>query len=94
MAFRNTHMCMQIVAQFHVPSPLIKAHEMYFARYARQIDTNAWVVADVSLEAIFPSPMVTCQRKPSGCIIQALQDGFSTVIAPLVPQKTRVWNKM
>ncbi|XP_020553953.1 homeobox-leucine zipper protein PROTODERMAL FACTOR 2-like isoform X2 [Sesamum indicum] len=68
-----------MVAEFHVPSPLVKTREIYFVRCSRQIDIDTWVVADVSLETIFPSPAVTCQRKPSGCVIQVLQDGLSTV---------------
>ncbi|KAI3456966.1 hypothetical protein Pfo_013629 [Paulownia fortunei] len=55
------------------------ARELYFVRYSRQIDIDTWVVADVYLETVFPNPVVTCQIKPSGCIIQALQDGLSTV---------------
>ncbi|KAG8386154.1 hypothetical protein BUALT_Bualt03G0119600 [Buddleja alternifolia] len=76
----NPNGAMQVmVAEFHVPSPLVKTREMYFVRYSRQIDNDTWVVSDVSLESIFPNPMVTCQRKPSGCVIQALQDRLSTV---------------
>lgn len=73
-------MTMQMVAEFHhIPSPLVKTREMYFVRYSRQIDINTWVVVDVSLETIFRNPVITCQRKPSGCVIQALQDGLSLV---------------
>ncbi|KAK4398493.1 Homeobox-leucine zipper protein PROTODERMAL FACTOR 2 [Sesamum angolense] len=68
-----------MVAEFQVPSPLVKTREVYFVRCSRQIDIDTWVVADVSLETVFPSPAVTCQRKPSGCVIQILQDGLSTV---------------
>ncbi|KAL0353612.1 UNVERIFIED_CONTAM: Homeobox-leucine zipper protein PROTODERMAL FACTOR 2 [Sesamum angustifolium] len=68
-----------MVAEFQVPSPLVKTREVYFVRCSRQIDIDTWVVADVSLETIFPSPAVTCQRRPSGCVIQILQDGLSTV---------------
>ncbi|XP_057766486.1 homeobox-leucine zipper protein PROTODERMAL FACTOR 2-like isoform X1 [Salvia miltiorrhiza] len=72
--------CVQVMyAEFHNCSPLIKPRQMYFVRQSRQIDANTWVVADISLETIYPNPVLTSQRKPSGCVIQALQDGISTV---------------
>ncbi|KAH6834788.1 hypothetical protein C2S53_000873 [Perilla frutescens var. hirtella] len=76
----NKNGCLQVMfAEFHISSPLVKPRQMYFVRHSRQIDNDTWVVADVSLETIFPNPMLTSQRKPSGCVIQALQDGISTV---------------
>ncbi|CAI9784189.1 unnamed protein product [Fraxinus pennsylvanica] len=68
-----------MVAEFHVPSPLVRGREMYFARSCRQLDFDTWIVADVSLENIFPNPAVKCQRRPSGCLIQTLQEGLSMV---------------
>ncbi|KAL0399260.1 UNVERIFIED_CONTAM: Homeobox-leucine zipper protein HDG2 [Sesamum radiatum] len=44
-----------MVAEFHVPSPLVKTRELYFVRCSRQIDIDTWVVADV-LWRLFPSP--------------------------------------
>lgn len=69
-----------MVAEFHFPSPLVPSREMYFARCCRQLDFDTWIVADVSLENIFPNPAVKCQRRPSGCLIQAFQEGLSMVI--------------
>ncbi|XP_042023344.1 homeobox-leucine zipper protein PROTODERMAL FACTOR 2-like isoform X2 [Salvia splendens] len=66
-------------AEFHICSPLISPRQMYFVRQSRQIDNNTWVVADVSLETIYPNPFPTSKRKPSGCLIQALGDGVSKV---------------
>ncbi|CAA3030029.1 homeobox-leucine zipper PROTODERMAL FACTOR 2-like [Olea europaea subsp. europaea] len=68
-----------MVAEFHFPSPLVPSREMYFARCCRQLDFDTWIVADVSLENIFPNPAVKCQRRPSGCLIQAFQEGLSMV---------------
>ncbi|OIT40138.1 homeobox-leucine zipper protein protodermal factor 2 [Nicotiana attenuata] len=68
-----------MTAQFHLPSPLVRPREVYFARYSRQLDFNTWLVTDVSLESIFPNPLVQCQRRPSGCLIQGLQTGLSLV---------------
>ncbi|KAL0306404.1 UNVERIFIED_CONTAM: Homeobox-leucine zipper protein HDG2 [Sesamum radiatum] len=51
-----------MVAEFQVPSPLVKTREVYFVRCSRQIDIDTWVVADVSLETIFPSPAVSAKK--------------------------------
>ncbi|XP_059295180.1 homeobox-leucine zipper protein PROTODERMAL FACTOR 2-like [Lycium ferocissimum] len=76
----NLNGALQVMtAQFHLPSPLITPREVYFARHSRQLDFNTWLVADVSLESVFPSPLVQCQRRPSGCLIQGLQNGLSLV---------------
>lgn len=69
----------QMFVEFHMCSPLVKPRQTYFVRHSRQIDFNTWIIADVSLETVFPSPVLTAQRKPSGCVIQALQDGISLV---------------
>ncbi|KAL2496156.1 Homeobox-leucine zipper protein HDG2 [Forsythia ovata] len=42
-----------MVAEFHVPSPLVRSREMCFARSCRQLDFDTWIVDDVSLENIF-----------------------------------------
>ncbi|XP_075083153.1 homeobox-leucine zipper protein PROTODERMAL FACTOR 2-like isoform X1 [Nicotiana tabacum] len=76
----NPNKALQVMtAQFHLPSPLVRPREVYFARYSRQLDFNTWLVTDVSLESIFPNPLVQCQRRPSGCLIQGLQTGLSLV---------------
>ncbi|CAK9168578.1 unnamed protein product [Ilex paraguariensis] len=66
-------------AEFHVPSPLVQTREIYFARYSRRLSLNSWIVVDVSLESIFPNPMIKCRRRPSGCLIRGTPDGFSKV---------------
>ncbi|XP_055807059.1 homeobox-leucine zipper protein MERISTEM L1-like [Solanum dulcamara] len=69
----------QMTAQFHLPSPLARPREVYFARHSRQLDFNTWLVADVSLESVFPNPLVQYKRRPSGCLIHGLQSGLSLV---------------
>lgn len=69
----------QMTAQFHLPSPLVRPREVYFARHSRQIDFNTWLVADVSLESVYPNPLVQFKRRPSGCLIHGLQSGLSMV---------------
>ncbi|KAL3503456.1 hypothetical protein ACH5RR_037905 [Cinchona calisaya] len=68
-----------VTADFHVPSPLCRTQEICFARYFRQLDSNTWLVVDVSLDSIFPHLALRCQRKPSGCLIQALHERSSKV---------------
>ncbi|CAL5405651.1 unnamed protein product [Camellia sinensis] len=68
-----------MTAEFHVASPLVETRESYFARYCRQLGWNTWVVVDVSLESIFPNPAVRFVRKPSGCFIQGIGNGYSKV---------------
>lgn len=73
-------MLKQVKAELHVASPLLKTREIYFARYCKQMTVaNTWVVVDVSLESIFPDMVTQSQRKPSGCLIQGLESGFSKV---------------
>ncbi|THG15810.1 hypothetical protein TEA_023670 [Camellia sinensis var. sinensis] len=69
----------EMTAEFHVASPLVETRESYFARYCRQLGWNTWVVVDVSLESIFPNPAVRFVRKPSGCFIQGIGNGYSKV---------------
>ncbi|KAL1834379.1 hypothetical protein ACET3Z_004030 [Daucus carota] len=67
-----------MTAEFQLPSPLVSAREFYFSRYCRQIDNVTWAVADVSLDNS-GSASSKCRKRPSGCLIQALPNGFSTV---------------
>ncbi|XP_057950839.1 homeobox-leucine zipper protein MERISTEM L1-like [Malania oleifera] len=69
-----------MMAEFHVPSPLVPTRECHFVRYSKQLNYVTWAVADVSLESLFPSPVVQYRRKPSGCLIQAMQNGCSKII--------------
>ncbi|GAA0174739.1 homeodomain transcription factor [Lithospermum erythrorhizon] len=66
-------------ATYEFSSPLLKGRDFKFARYCRQRDSSTWLISDVSLEKVFPNPIIKCQRRPSGCLIQALPDGFSKV---------------
>ncbi|KAJ0454377.1 putative transcription factor & lipid binding HD-SAD family [Helianthus annuus] len=68
-----------MVAEYQVPSPLIATRENYFVRYCKQLDDGTWVVVDVSLDNLRSSSVVRCRRRPSGCLIQELPDGYSNV---------------
>ncbi|CAK9142742.1 unnamed protein product [Ilex paraguariensis] len=68
-----------ITAEFQVPSPLVPTRESYFVRYCKQHGEGTWAVVDVSLDNIRPSPLVRCRRRPSGCLIHEMPNGYSRV---------------
>ncbi|KAF2534426.1 hypothetical protein F2Q70_00032875 [Brassica cretica] len=68
-----------MTAEFQVPSPLVPTRENYFVRYCKKHSDNTWAVVDVSLDSLRPSPITRNRRRPSGCLIQELQNGYSKV---------------
>ncbi|XP_056163941.1 homeobox-leucine zipper protein PROTODERMAL FACTOR 2-like [Syzygium oleosum] len=66
-------------AEFHIPTALVPARSVYFARYCKQLDWDLWGVVDYSLECMFPCSFIKYQRRPSGCLIQQLPNGSSKV---------------
>ncbi|XP_022142333.1 homeobox-leucine zipper protein MERISTEM L1 [Momordica charantia] len=66
-------------AEFQVPSPLVPTRENYFVRYCKQLNDATWAVADVSLDSLRPSPIPKSRRRPSGCLIQELPNGYSKI---------------
>ncbi|KAJ4840774.1 Homeobox-leucine zipper protein PROTODERMAL FACTOR 2 [Turnera subulata] len=68
-----------MTAEFQVPSPLVPTRENYFVRYCKQHSDGTWAVVDVSLDNLRPSPISRCRRRPSGCLIQELPNGYSKV---------------
>lgn len=66
-------------AEFQVPSPLVPTRENYFVRYCKQHSDGTWAVVDVSLDSLRPSAVSRCRRRPSGCLIQELPNGYSKV---------------
>ena len=69
----------KLTAEFQVPSPLVPTRENYFVRYCKQHSDTTWAVVDVSLDRLRPSPITRSRRRPSGCLIQELQNGYSKV---------------
>lgn len=67
-------------AEFQVPSPLVPTRENYFVRYCKQQSDGLWAVADVSLDTLRPSLIPNTRRRPSGCLIQELPNGYSKVL--------------
>ncbi|KAJ0247167.1 Homeobox-leucine zipper protein PROTODERMAL FACTOR 2 [Hirschfeldia incana] len=68
-----------MTAEFQVPSPLVPTRENYFVRYCKQHSDSTWAVVDVSLDSLRPSQITRSRRRPSGCLIQELQNGYSKV---------------
>ncbi|KAI7755795.1 hypothetical protein M8C21_014919 [Ambrosia artemisiifolia] len=68
-----------MVAEYQVPSPFVPTRENYFVRYCKQLDDGTWVVVDVSLDNLRSSSVVRCRRRPSGCLIQEVPNGYSKV---------------
>nr|GMD83064.1 homeobox-leucine zipper protein MERISTEM L1-like [Ipomoea batatas] len=68
-----------MTAEFQVPSPLVPTRENYFLRYCKQHGDGTWAVVDVSLDTLRPSAVTRCRRRPSGCLIQELPNGYSKV---------------
>ena len=69
----------EMIVEFHLPSPLVPVREHYFVRYCRQYYEDLWVVVDADLREIFQDSLAKSYRRPSGCLIQALPDGYSKV---------------
>jgi hypothetical protein len=70
---------LQMSVEFQVPSPLVPTRESYFVRYCKQNADGSWVVVDVSLDSLRPSSVLKCRRRPSGCLIQEMPNGYSKV---------------
>ncbi|KAL6562219.1 Homeobox-leucine zipper protein MERISTEM L1 [Orobanche gracilis] len=69
-----------MTAEFQVPSPLVPTRENYFVRYCKNHEDGTWAVMDVSLDNIMrPTSLSRCRRRPSGCLIQELPNGYSKV---------------
>ncbi|GKV13310.1 hypothetical protein SLEP1_g24338 [Rubroshorea leprosula] len=68
-----------MTAELQVPSPLVPTRESYFVRYCKQHSDGTWAVVDVSLDNLRPSPTIRSRRRPSGCLIQEMPNGYSKV---------------
>ncbi|KAG9155218.1 hypothetical protein Leryth_026730 [Lithospermum erythrorhizon] len=76
----NKNGALQVMtAEFQVPSPLVPTRENYFVRYCKQQPDGTWAVVDVSLDNLRHNQIPRCRRRPSGCIIQELPNGYSKV---------------
>ncbi|XP_021907367.1 homeobox-leucine zipper protein HDG2-like [Carica papaya] len=69
-----------MTVEFQVPTPLVPTRESYYVRYCKQHGEGMWAVVDVSLDSLRPAPTARCRRRPSGCLIQEMPNGYSKVI--------------
>ncbi|KAG4972744.1 hypothetical protein JHK87_029565 [Glycine soja] len=76
----NYNGALQVMSsEFQVPSPLVPTRENYFVRYCKQQPDGIWAVVDVSLDNLRPNTISRSRRRPSGCLIQELPNGYSKV---------------
>lgn len=75
----NLNLNFQMTVELQVPSPLVPTRESYFVRYCKQHADGTWAVVDVSLDNLRPSPSSRSRRRPSGCLIQEMPNGYSKV---------------
>ncbi|RLM75460.1 homeobox-leucine zipper protein ROC2 [Panicum miliaceum] len=76
----NYNGALQVMSvEFQVPSPLVPTRESYFVRYCKQNADGTWAVVDVSLDSLHPGSVLRCRRRPSGCLIQEMPNGYSKV---------------
>uniref|UniRef100_A0A0D9X461 Homeobox domain-containing protein n=1 Tax=Leersia perrieri TaxID=77586 RepID=A0A0D9X461_9ORYZ len=72
-------------AEFQMPSPLVPTRETHFLRYCKQHPDGTWAVVDVSLDnlrsatGIAAVPAARHRRRPSGCLIHEMPNGYSKV---------------
>ncbi|KAF7023902.1 hypothetical protein CFC21_036331 [Triticum aestivum] len=70
-------------AEVQMLTPMVPTREFYFARYCKKLAAEKWAVVDVSFDKaeadVGTSPLVTCWKNPSGCIIQEQTNGHSRV---------------
>lgn len=68
--------------EMQVPSPLVPTREVNFLRFSQQHSEGVWAVVDVSVDGLrenSPASFVKYRRRPSGCLIQDLPNGYSQV---------------
>lgn len=69
-------------AEFQMPSPLFATRERQFVRYCKQHTDGSWAIVDVSLDTLRPGATASSscgRRRPSGCLIRELPNGYSRV---------------
>ncbi|KAK4344166.1 hypothetical protein RND71_037260 [Anisodus tanguticus] len=76
----NYNGAMQVIlAEIQVPSPQVPTRECYFVRYCKHRVDGTWAIVDVSLDHLRHGPVARCRKRPSGCLIQEMPNGYSKV---------------
>ncbi|XP_015897558.3 homeobox-leucine zipper protein ROC3 [Ziziphus jujuba] len=72
-------------AELQVVSPLVPTREAHFLRYCQQnAEEGSWAIVDFPIDSfhesnIQPSSFPRYRRRPSGCVIQDMPNGYSRV---------------
>ncbi|KAI4372382.1 hypothetical protein MLD38_010620 [Melastoma candidum] len=71
-------------AEFPVLSPLVPSRETYVLRYCQQnVEKGSWAVVNFPMNGFLDNlpapPLPRYRRRPSGCVIQDMPNGYSRV---------------
>ncbi|ONK65450.1 uncharacterized protein A4U43_C07F37240 [Asparagus officinalis] len=62
------------------PQQLIPHRRSVFLRFCKKLpNETSWAVVDVSVDNVLQHHIMKCKRRPSGCLIQDMSNGFSEV---------------
>ncbi|KAG9133341.1 hypothetical protein Leryth_021485 [Lithospermum erythrorhizon] len=71
-------------AELQVLSPLVPTRETHFLRYCQQnVEEGTWIIVDFPLDNFhtsYPLSYPYFKRRPSGCVIQDMPNGYSRVM--------------
>ncbi|CAL5359556.1 unnamed protein product [Camellia sinensis] len=71
-------------AEMQALSPLVPTREAHFLRYCQQnVEEGTWAIVDFPLESLqesFQPSLPRYKRRPSGCVIQDMPNGYSRVL--------------
>lgn len=74
--------------KMHILSPLVAPREFFFIRYFRQLNSNMWIIANVSydfIKEIQDASSSPSWKLPSGCMIEDMSNGKSMVSSFTIP---------
>ena len=71
-------------AELQFPSPLVPTREAHFLRFCQQnAEEGTWVIVDYPIDSfhdvLHQPSLPRYKRRPSGCVIQDMPNGYSRV---------------
>ncbi|XP_047331532.1 homeobox-leucine zipper protein MERISTEM L1-like [Impatiens glandulifera] len=76
----NYNGALQLISlETHAQTPFVPIRDNLLARYCRQVGEKKWAVVDVSLDIFREFHLVKSRKRPSGCIIEDMPNGFTNV---------------
>ncbi|XP_047337108.1 homeobox-leucine zipper protein ROC1-like [Impatiens glandulifera] len=76
----NYNGALQVISiETHAQTPFVPIRDNMLARYCKQVGEKKWAVVDVSLDIFRAIHLVKSRKRPSGCIIEDVADGFTKV---------------